>query len=331
MITNIILHQVGSKVLNIPTYFAEKELELTNEKKELLEPFFLDSIRKQNQTYRFYSYTDLNQNVVYDAVSKIFENVDALKDCSKEIATYLREVSIHPKIKSGELFIAKFESIGAYNAIGIFKIENHDTFLKLKGGFDASVDVDKGVNLAKVDKAAIIFNNEKESGYVLKIIENNDKISYWKDDFLQVKERDDEFFKTDKMLSLYKDFITEELPEEFEVTKIDQADLLNKSINYFANNENFEFNHFANSVLKEEDLIESFSNYKDDYEYQNSVTISDEFGINSKAVAKGKRSYKSIIKLDKNFHIYVHGNRDLIEQSEDKKGKFYKLYFEQEQ
>jgi len=39
-----------------------------------------------------------------------------------------------------------------------------------------------------------------------------------------------------------------------------------------------------------------------------------------------------VIKLDKNFHIYVHGNRDLIEKGFDEaKGKnYYKMYFEQE-
>ena len=41
-------------------------------------------------------------------------------------------------------------------------------------------------------------------------------------------------------------------------------------------------------------------------------------------------SYKSIIKLDKNFHIYVHGDRSKIEHGEDDKGRFYKLYFNAE-
>ena len=43
-----------------------------------------------------------------------------------------------------------------------------------------------------------------------------------------------------------------------------------------------------------------------------------------------KNFYKSVIKLDKNFHIYVHGSRQLIEQGEDEHGKFYKLYFNEE-
>lgn len=40
---------------------------------------------------------------------------------------------------------------------------------------------------------------------------------------------------------------------------------------------------------------------------------------------------KSIIKLDNNFHIYVHGKREMIEKGENEKGKYYRLYFEKEQ
>ncbi|MEZ4893945.1 MAG: hypothetical protein R2778_13135 [Saprospiraceae bacterium] len=42
--------------------------------------------------------------------------------------------------------------------------------------------------------------------------------------------------------------------------------------------------------------------------------------------------FKSVLKLDKNFHIYVHGRRDLIERGfdEQKGKKFYKVYYENE-
>ena len=38
-----------------------------------------------------------------------------------------------------------------------------------------------------------------------------------------------------------------------------------------------------------------------------------------------------VIKLDKNFHLYVHGSRELIEQGIDEEGrKFYKIYYTEE-
>ena len=61
------------------------------------------------------------------------------------------------------------------------------------------------------------------------------------------------------------------------------------------------------------------------------VSIAEEFPINQAAVKKNQRYFKSVIKLDKNFHIYIHGDRELIEQGIDKDGrKFYKIYYEEE-
>ena len=44
------------------------------------------------------------------------------------------------------------------------------------------------------------------------------------------------------------------------------------------------------------------------------------------------RVYKSVLKLDRNFHIYIHGNTDLIEKGIDDDGrKYYKIYYQEEQ
>ena len=41
---------------------------------------------------------------------------------------------------------------------------------------------------------------------------------------------------------------------------------------------------------------------------------------------------KSVIKLDKNFHIYIHGERQMVEKGFDevKQLNFYKLFFKEE-
>lgn len=42
-------------------------------------------------------------------------------------------------------------------------------------------------------------------------------------------------------------------------------------------------------------------------------------------------NFKGVLKLAKNFHIYIHGDRNKIEQGVDEKGrKYYKIYYEQE-
>ena len=50
---------------------------------------------------------------------------------------------------------------------------------------------------------------------------------------MKVKQREDNYFQTQETLNIYKNFIVNEAPKEFEISKADQADLLNKSINFF--------------------------------------------------------------------------------------------------
>jgi hypothetical protein len=47
-------------------------------------------------------------------------------------------------------------------------------------------------------------------------------------------------------------------------------------------------------------------------------------------VKKQVRGLKSVIRLDRNFDIHIHGNRRLIEQGRDEKGKYYKIYYQEE-
>ena len=62
-----------------------------------------------------------------------------------------------------------------------------------------------------------------------------------------------------------------------------------------------------------------------------SYTHLDAFEISDYAVKKQSRVFKSIIKLDKNFHIYVHGDKNKIEKGTDHEGrKYYILYYDDE-
>jgi len=61
--------------------------------------------------------------------------------------------------------------------------------------------------------------------------------------------------------------------------------------------------------------------------------IDQSFDISRAAVKKQSRVFKSVLKLDKNFHIYIHGNKELIEKGfdDDKSMNYYKVYFKEEQ
>jgi hypothetical protein len=105
---------------------------------------------------------------------------------------------------------------------------------------------------------------------------------------------------------------------------------LNKSVKFFKENDNFDIEEFTNEVMEYSDVIEKFNQFKSHYQEEHELEIADHFTISESAVKKQSRILKSVIKLDKNFHIYIHGDRNLIEQGEDTKGKFYKVYYQEE-
>jgi hypothetical protein len=105
---------------------------------------------------------------------------------------------------------------------------------------------------------------------------------------------------------------------------------LNKSIKFFKEKDNFNLEEFTNEVIAQPDVIEKFHQYKTEYAKEYDMEFSDNFTISESAVKKQSRIFKSVIKLDKNFHIYIHGDREKIQLCEDEKGKFYKIYFDRE-
>ena len=128
-----------------------------------------------------------------------------------------------------------------------------------------------------------------------------------------------------------KKFVTKQLSEDFEVTKADQIDLLNRSVEYFKSNDKFDKEDFEESVFHEQELIESFKQFDSAYRYDNNLELADSFEISAQAVKKQARVFKSVLKLDKNFHIYIHGDKELIEQGVEKDGrKYYKIYYNAE-
>ncbi|MGO1817889.1 MAG: nucleoid-associated protein, partial [Sphingobacterium sp.] len=101
---------------------------------------------------------------------------------------------------------------------------------------------------------------------------------------------------------------------------------------YFKKKETFVEEEFHQEVIGNPDAISLFKDYKHNFETEFDTPFQTNFDIAAPAVKKMTGSYKSVLKLDKNFHIYVHGKRELIEKGYDQeKGmNYYKVYFEQE-
>ncbi|MDY6801108.1 MAG: nucleoid-associated protein [Bacteroidota bacterium] len=335
----IVVHKVGNKYKNENIYCSKEILKVDDEIKTLLSTYFLTPF-KSDEYFQFYHDSDLNLNEVYHYVTKIFDDSDMIYDQSVNLAKYLYEKSTHPNIKGGEFYTVFFKDISFNNelvdAVGLFKSETRDTYLKVyptKNNF--IIESEQGIDIKKLDKGCLILNTEREKGYVVTTVDKSSKgedARFWIDDFLKIRQREDDYYQTENVMKMYKDFVTKELPAEYEVAKADQVDLINKSKKFFKETDNFQLEDFSEKVFEDKNLIDSFNNYKKTYELEHELQLSDEFQISGSAVKKNSRVYKSVIKLDKNFHIYVHGNREYITKGYDEKTgmNYYQVFFKEE-
>jgi len=132
-------------------------------------------------------------------------------------------------------------------------------------------------------------------------------------------------------MNIAKNYVTQQYSEDFESNKTDQIEILNRSIEYFKNHDNFAKKEFEQEVFQHPEIIKSFQKYDEVYRADNDINLADSFEISEQAVKKQARVFKSVLKLDKNFHIYIHGNKEMIEQGVEPDGrKFYKIYYKNE-
>lgn len=337
-IRNISLHIVGNKSAEDGVVLSKSNLVVKDEIRNLLVNFFLAPFTSE-EYFELYHDSGIEYNVVYGAVSQIFDDPETLYDQSVNLAKLLYDQSTHPKIKGGEFYTVYFKDCivdgDTVDAVGLFKSENKDTFLKvLREDGNFNLESEQGINIKKLDKGCLIFNKERENGYIVAVVDNTNKgieAQYWIDDFLHIRQRKDEYANTQNVMAIAKNFVTKELPKEFEVSKADQIDLLNKSLKFFKEKDTFDIEDFANEVIEQPEVIESFHNFKRNYESENDITIDDTFAISNHAFKKQQRSYKRIINLDKKIQIIINGNRQNVEQGEDERGKYYKVYYSEEE
>lgn len=336
-ITHICVHKVGNQSEGEYLTLSKKELAIDPLVKELLTTYFIKPF-KSEVYFEFYHDSSLSLNEVWTYVSAIFEQPEQTLLQSKHLAQHLYNQSTHPNIKAGEFYVVYFKDCQlngeAVDAIGLFKSESKESFLKIYPVEDAfEVESEEGININKLDKGCIIYNTGKENGFIVSVVDNTNKSAearYWTDEFLHIRQRQDQYFNTENTMNIYKEYVVKQLPEEYNITRADQADLLNRTLKFFKEKQHFDQDNFNSEVLHHQEYIDGFGRYKENFSNERDIELAENFPISPAAVKKQNRSYRSVIKLDKNFHIYVHGDRSKIENGEDEKGRFYKLYFNME-
>ena len=257
-IQKVSIHHVGNKTNEQELRLSKSLLDISDEKvTELLSKFFLSPFSAPE----FYSFTftneDFTMNPLFMYASQLFDSEKTFQKNAINIAKHLYELSIHPQIKSGDLFVVYFSNIRmedkSTNAVGIFKSENRQAFLKLDTNEDDFlIQYEDGINIEKLDKGCLIFNVDKDTGYKVCIVDKSNKnieAHYWKDTFLQLKPCQDEYHQTKEFLNITKNYVTKQLAEEFEVSKAEQIDLLNRSVEYFKTHDTFDKKDFEKEVF----------------------------------------------------------------------------------
>lgn len=340
-LNQIVVHNIGSRSEEQGVQLSKAPTQIFDETAEdILKTYFLSHF-KTEYFYQFVDNEDLQQNAVYDCVSKVFDDNAQFYQQSTNIAWHLYEKSNHPNIKTGEFYMVYFSGIQidgvAVDAIGIFKSENKDTYIKVcQQGDSYGVEYENGINIKKLDKGCLILNNERETGYQVAIVDSTnrgDEAMYWRESFLNVMPRENEYYQTNQLFDICKNFSHDMLTSQNKVDKADQVTFMKRAEQFFNTNDFFDSEQFKNDVIGNEQVSAAFEDYKRKFENQKMLSPIDQFEISGEAVKRGKKYFRSVIKLDKNFHIYVHANPDYIEKGFDEhKGlKFYKLFFSNEE
>ena len=340
---HISAHLIGNKYNGEELILSEKPLEINDPAlSEILQHYFLSHFSSPE----YFSFKITNEEGVENPLFNLAKGLFNMEEVgfhtvSKKIAQLLYDNSEHPNIKSGELYVVLIRDVvlddELTDAIGLFKSETKQAFLKpVSDGGNIILNYDRGVNIDKLDKACLIVNTNESGGFKLCVIDKTNRgeeARFWKDRFLQVMPCADNYHFTESFIKATKKFVgSKAFDNEFEMEKADKIDMLNSSVIYFRDNDEFNEVEYADQVFKDEKVAASFQNFRKEYQEKNDLPLVGEFEISEPAVKKQARILKSVLKLDKNFHVYIHGDRKLIEKGYDEeKGKsFYKIYFEEE-
>ncbi|MFA6400293.1 MAG: nucleoid-associated protein [Salinivirgaceae bacterium] len=339
-LTQMVVHSIGSRPEEAGIKLSKAEMKITDHTVEdILKQYFLSQF-KADYFYSFTHDSDLQLNEVFNFARQIFDDPDNFYNQSVNLAQHLYNKSNHPKIKTGEFYVVRFSDITiddeVVDGIGLFKSETKDTYIRVfQKNENFEVDYENGINIKKLDKGCLIFNTEKEFGYKVSIIDSTNRSGealYWRDEFLNISPRENEFYQTNQLLDLCKGFSDQILTNQNNVEKQEQVSFIKRTEEYLNKHDQFDSEDFKKQVINDEKIGEAFDEFKQEFEMKRDLSPVDQFEISENALKKGKKFFRSIIKLDKNFHIYVHSNPDFIEKGYDNlKGlRYYKLFFHDE-
>ena len=340
-ITKCIIHKVGNKYNSGQNSFSEATIRFDEDSYNLMVPFLLKPFANLSQSFRFSHHADIRLNEMNNYASNVFKEEESFIENSKNIVNHLYEQSNSAQIKKGDVIIVLIEGIEYQDvlteAIGVFKIENKVDFFQTYLEDDSfDVAVQQGISTKRIDKGCLILNTTDTEGTVVLSVDNNQyDAQYWIKNFLSVKYADDRNQHTQSYLEMCKEFSEEIIKPEF--GKQEQSQFLANTVDFFKENESVDYHAFKEELFEEDKQKDMFEDYKKHFETLNDVLIRNNFEVSDVVLKKEKKKMKSIIKLDTNIEIKLDVDApdaasEYLERGydEDKKMKYYKVYFNEE-
>ena len=198
------VQKVGNKLNEEGIAFASKADDITSASE------FISALIKNTFKFdvfsRLYAIDDLDSNNVYRFVRNIFANKECLVSQSNNLqsnnlARHLYDQSIHPNIINGEFYVIYIEDcyVNGQNTDALLLIKDSFLTVTYENG-EYSIKPQFGLSTKHIDKGCLIFNIEKDNGYLLSIVENSSIRQdgrYWTQDFLYAKEIISDFQHTE--------------------------------------------------------------------------------------------------------------------------------------
>ena len=347
ILQHAIVHQVGNATFDEELVLSKAPLVTSEEIDNLLLQFVGSKFRANKEYFRFFHPEDIQKNDIYQLADTFFsvqakldvlECKDFFLNQSGGIAVTLYETATHPNIKGSELIVLYLTDISfedeVTDALVVFKLSHKQSYLDVVHSEAklSNITTMQGFGESEIEKGCLILNTDSKQGFVVACFDKRAKAEgdFWQKEFLKVQPREDSYFHTKQYLQLYQHFLhtdesNEELGQDQLIVKGNQVEA------YFKEREKFDFNEFATEVLQGPEIIDRFRDFKNEHQTNTNQTIADEFEINAPAVKTCAKYFKKVLKLDKNFHVYMHGKEGMVEEGFDKeKGmKFYKLFYKE--
>jgi hypothetical protein len=272
----------------------------------------------------------------------LFEDPGQFVEVSRHVVEHLYEQSNSAQIKTGDVIVALFEDIEyreiLTQAVGIFKIESKtDFFQTFMEGKSLDIAVQKGISTRKVDKGCLILNYEDDEGLAVFTVDNNRyDAQYWTRNFLNIKYADDANHHTLTYIDLCREFSGEVLKPEY--SSREHSHFLARTLDFLKENETVNLHDFKEEVFDVEEQKEQFDKYKKAFEEERGVLVRNQFQVADRVVKKQKQKLKTEIRLDTHIQIKLDveapdASAEYLElgYDEEKKMKYYKVYFNEEQ